>query len=97
MSHIAPTAELYYYEKNKPKNMKLEYRESMGSPEAHVAVLRNRIDHAKADYDRAVEKGIPAQIETTKREWERAKEEYEEFLTTIPDEARNAIRKETAQ
>ena len=60
----------------------LEYNPSMGSMESHVALMKQRVDSAKEDYDRAVAKGIsPAQIENTRKIWEAAQGEYEQFLT----------------
>jgi hypothetical protein len=75
----------------------LEYREDAGSPEAHMAIMKNRVESAKDDYDNAVAKKNPAQIATTKRLWEQAQQEYDDFLAGIPAGAKPEKRKEATQ
>ena len=60
--------------------------ETMGSPEAHVAIMELRAKNAKAEYDSALAKGIPGQIETAKQEWEQRQREYEEFISAQSEE-----------
>jgi CCR4-NOT transcriptional regulation complex NOT5 subunit len=61
--------------------------ENMGSPEAHVAIMRMRAENAKAEYESAVARGIPSQIETTKQEWEQRQREYEAFVSAHAGES----------
>lgn len=60
---------------------------NMGSLEAHVAVMRMRAENAKMEYERVLAKGIPAQIETAKQEWELRQREYEEFVSAHAEES----------
>lgn len=60
----------------------LEMNPSMGSPEAHLAVMKTRLDTAKANYDRAIEKNIsPEAVQTAKAAWETAQNEYNRFMS----------------
>ncbi len=73
----------------------LEYNEERGSYEAHLSAMKTRVNSAKEDYNRAVEKGLPAQIETTKQAWEARQQEYENFMKGNPGE--NMVEKENTE
>jgi hypothetical protein len=76
---------------------RLEYNENMGSPEAHVAMMKSRVNDAEADYRRALEKGFPQQIEATKKRLDIVQAEYNDFLTGASDEVHQTEKEETFQ
>ena len=61
----------------------LGYNEAMGSPEAHVQLMKTRVENARAAHVRAVEKGFTEQIENTKVLLEQAQAEYDELVGDI--------------
>ena len=60
---------------------RLEYNPSMGSPEAHLELLKTRMNNAQAEYEKSKSKGkdFEAQTEAARQTYEAAKQEYEEF------------------
>lgn len=73
----------------------LKYSEAMGSPEAHLSVLKTRVDSAKEDYERAKKKGFQAQIQSTEQAWKAREQEYENFMKGNPGE--NMVEKENTE
>ncbi len=72
----------------------LEYNEARGGVEDHLAVMKNRLDSAQADYDRAASKGIPAQVEAARKTLEDRQRDYDEFSRGLSGDSRDDENKE---
>lgn len=69
----------------------IEFNEARGSMENHLALLQQRIDDARRDYEEALSKGHTAQAETAKQALDQAQTDYDNFVDqNLPEQKAKA-------